>query len=82
MIIMFGLMFIAGLLSVATPCVYPMLPITSMFIVGRANGEANKEKQHALAYLVGMVGTYMALGLIAGMTGVHSIPLCSRPLLI
>ena len=69
MIIMFGLMFMAGLLSVATPCVYPMLPITSMFIVGRANGEASKEKQHALAYLVGMVITYMALGLIAGMTG-------------
>jgi len=69
MIIMFGLMFIAGLLSVATPCVYPMLPITSMFIVGRANGEASKEKQHALAYLIGMVITYMALGLIAGMTG-------------
>ncbi len=69
MIIMFGLMFIAGLLSIATPCVYPMLPITSMFIIGRANGEANKEKQHALAYLIGIVGTYMALGLIAGMTG-------------
>ncbi|NOT11505.1 MAG: DUF255 domain-containing protein [Methylococcaceae bacterium] len=69
MIIMFGLMLIAGLLSVATPCVYPMLPITSMFIVGRANGEASKEKQHALAYLVGMVITYMALGLMAGMTG-------------
>ena len=69
MIIMFVLMFIAGLLSVATPCVYPMLPITSMIIVGRANGEANKEKQHALAYVIGIVGTYMALGLIAGMTG-------------
>jgi thioredoxin:protein disulfide reductase len=69
MLIMFGLMFIAGLLSVATPCVYPMLPITSMFIVGRANGEASKEKQHALAYFVGMVITYMALGLMAGMTG-------------
>jgi thioredoxin:protein disulfide reductase len=69
MLIMFGLMFIAGLLSVATPCVYPMLPITSMFIVGRANGEASKEKQHAMAYFVGMVFTYMALGLMAGMTG-------------
>ncbi len=69
MIIMFGLMFIAGLLSVATPCVYPMLPITSMFIVGRASGDASKEKQHALAYFMGMVITYMALGLIAGMTG-------------
>lgn len=69
MFIMFGLMFVAGLLSVATPCVYPMLPITSMFIVGRANGDASKEKQHALAYFIGMVLTYMALGLMAGMTG-------------
>jgi len=69
LLIMFGLLFIAGLLSVATPCVYPMLPITSLFIVGRANGQASKEKQHALVYLIGMVLTYMALGLIAGMTG-------------
>ena len=69
MLILFGLMFIAGLLSVATPCVYPMLPITSLFIVGRANGDVGKEKQHALAYSTGIVVTYMALGLVAGMTG-------------
>lgn len=68
-LILFSLMFMAGLLSVATPCVYPMLPITSMFIIGRANGEIRKEKQHALAYLIGMIITYMVLGLIAGMTG-------------
>lgn len=67
--IMFGLMLLAGMLSVATPCVYPMLPITSMFIVGRANGVAAKEKQHALVYVVGIVFTYMLLGLMAGMTG-------------
>ncbi|MEY4768297.1 MAG: hypothetical protein RL637_936 [Pseudomonadota bacterium] len=69
LLIMFGLMWIAGLLSVATPCVYPMLPITSMFIVGRANGDASQEKSHALVYMLGMIGTYMLLGLIAGMTG-------------
>jgi thioredoxin:protein disulfide reductase len=68
-IIMFGLMLIAGLLSVATPCVYPMLPITSMFIVNRANGQKDKEKHHAAAYMVGMIGTYIVLGLLAGMTG-------------
>lgn len=67
--LMFLLMFAAGILSVATPCVYPMLPITSMFIINRANGIANKEKLHALAYVVGIIGTYMALGLMAGMTG-------------
>ena len=68
-LLLFALMFAAGLLSVATPCVYPMLPITSMFIVNRANGIAKKEKQHALVYLIGIVGTYMTLGLMAGMTG-------------
>lgn len=67
--ILFGLMWLAGMLSVATPCVYPMLPITSMFILGRANGVVAKEKQHALVYVVGIVSTYMLLGLMAGMTG-------------
>ena len=67
--IMFALMFMAGVLSVATPCVYPMLPITSMFIVSRAGGVAKAEKYHALVYLLGIIGTYMMLGLIAGMTG-------------
>lgn len=67
--IMFGLMLLAGMLSVATPCVYPMLPITSMFIIDRANGVATKEKQHALVYVIGIIVTYMLLGLIAGMTG-------------
>jgi len=68
-LVMFGLMFLAGILSVATPCVYPMLPITSMFIINRANGVAKKEKLHAFAYVIGIIGTYMALGLMAGMTG-------------
>lgn len=68
-LVMFGLMLIAGLLSVATPCVYPMLPITSMFILRRANGIAEKEKHHAFVYLLGMIATYMLLGLMAGMTG-------------
>lgn len=68
-LIIFGLMLIAGILSVATPCVYPMLPITSMFIANRANGVTGKVKLHALAYVTGIIGTYMMLGLIAGMTG-------------
>ncbi len=68
-LLIFGLMFLAGLLSVATPCVYPMLPITSMFILNRAQGNVTKERQHAMVYLFGMIGTYMALGLLAGLTG-------------
>lgn len=68
-LVIFFLMLMAGILSVATPCVYPMLPITSMFIVNRAGGVAKQEKLHAFAYLVGIIGTYLMLGLLAGMTG-------------
>ncbi len=68
-VLIFGLMMLAGLLSVATPCVYPMLPITSMFIVNRAQGVVAKEKIHALIYVIGIVGSYAMLGIIAGMTG-------------
>ncbi len=67
--LIFGLMLLAGLLSVATPCVYPMLPITSMFIINRAGGHRRREKYHALVYLLGIITTYMILGLVAGMTG-------------
>jgi len=68
-LLLFSLMLLAGLLSVATPCVYPMIPITSMLIVNRAQGDLTKEKYHAFVYLIGIVGTYIILGIMAGMTG-------------
>ncbi len=68
-LLLFLLMLLAGLLSVATPCVYPMIPITSMLIVNRAQGDQTKEKYHAFVYLIGIVGTYILLGIMAGMTG-------------
>jgi len=66
-LIIFSLMLIAGLLSVATPCVYPMLPITSMFIANR--GGAEESKKHAFVYMLGIISTYMVLGLLAGLSG-------------
>jgi thiol:disulfide interchange protein DsbD len=66
-LIIFGLMLIAGLLSVATPCVYPMLPITSMFIANR--GGSGASKKHAFVYMLGIISTYMLLGLLAGLSG-------------
>lgn len=67
--ILFLMVFVAGLLSVATPCVYPMLPITAMIVTNRGHGNPQKEKVHALFYLIGIVGTYVILGVAAGMTG-------------
>jgi len=68
-VLLFLLMLLAGILSVATPCVYPMLPITSMLIVNRAQGQENKIKFHAGIYLFGIISTYVLLGIAAGMTG-------------
>ena len=56
-LLLFALMLFAGLLSVATPCVYPMLPITAMFVLNRAGGVPAKEKLHASAYIVGIIST-------------------------
>ena len=67
--ILFLMVFVAGLLSVATPCVYPMLPITAMIVTNRGHGNRHKEKVHALFYLIGIIGTYIILGVAAGMTG-------------
>jgi len=65
----FCLMLLAGLLSVATPCVYPMLPVTTMFIANRAQGHQGRVKYHAITYVIGIITTYALLGLVAGMTG-------------
>ncbi len=65
----FLFIIVAGLLSAATPCVYPMIPITSAIIMKR--GESNKRLgiYHSLIYFVGIICVYMLLGYVAGMTG-------------
>ncbi|MDQ7089535.1 MAG: cytochrome c biogenesis protein CcdA [Methylococcales bacterium] len=68
-LIIFGLMLLAGLLSVATPCVYPMLPITSLFIANRGGEQKGQNIKHAFIYMVGIINTYMLLGLLAGLSG-------------
>jgi len=65
----FFLMLVAGLLSTATPCVYPMLPITSAILMQRGGGDRKAGLRHALTYAVGIILTYFLLGLIAGLTG-------------
>lgn len=64
-----GLLFIAGILTSLSPCVYPLIPITiSIFGARQA-----KTKLEGLAlssvYVAGMVITYVVLGLIAASVG-------------
>ena len=66
-----GAMFVAGLLTSLTPCVYPMIPITSAVIAGTAREDQPKSRTVGLTltYAVGLAALYATLGAIAGLTG-------------
>ena len=67
------LLFIAGVLTSLTPCIYPMIPITAAIVGGQSVGEARAPRGRTvlltLAYVAGLAGVYATLGVIAGMTG-------------
>lgn len=67
--ISFFFMVLAGILAAATPCVYPMLPITSAFLMQRGGGSRERGRKHSLLYFLGIILVYMIMGYVAGMTG-------------
>jgi cytochrome c-type biogenesis protein len=66
------LLFLGGLLTSLTPCVYPMIPIT-VALVGQESLGAKASKWRplllTLSYVVGLAMVYAILGEIAGMSG-------------
>lgn len=66
-----GAMFGAGLLTSLTPCVYPMIPITSAVIAGTTRDDQSRLRTVGLTltYAVGLALVYATLGAIAGLTG-------------
>jgi len=66
-----GAMFVAGVLTSLTPCVYPMIPITSAVIAGTARTDQPKSRTVGLTltYAVGLAMLYATLGAVAGLTG-------------
>ncbi|UTV27417.1 cytochrome c biogenesis protein CcdA [Photobacterium atrarenae] len=74
-----GTVFLAGLLTSLTPCVYPMLPIT-VSVVG---SQAKSQKQAAIlssAYVLGLSLVYALLGMLAASTGQLFGAVASHPL--
>lgn len=67
------LVFLAGVLTSLTPCIYPMIPITAAIVGGQTVGnEAPPRWRTAaltFAYVIGLATVYSILGLIAGLTG-------------
>jgi len=66
--LVFLLVFLAGILTSFTPCVYPMIPIIISFIGARTE---NKKQGFKLSifFALGLSVTYAILGLIAAQTG-------------
>jgi thiol:disulfide interchange protein DsbD len=58
-----------GLLLAFTPCVLPMVPVLSSIIVGQQDVSRGKGLALAVAYSVGMVAVYTAMGVAAGLAG-------------
>lgn len=64
-------LFLAGLATSLTPCVYPMIPITAGILGGAgATGRSRARTiSLTLAYVLGVALVYSLLGLVAGLSG-------------
>ena len=64
-------LFVAGLVTSITPCIYPMIPITAGILGGAAARDRSRRRQiaYTLLYALGLALVYAGLGLLAGLTG-------------
>ncbi len=64
----------AGALSLLTPCVFPMVPITVSYFTSHAATDRRASVRHALVFGLGIIASFTALGLalavFAGAAGV------------
>lgn len=61
--------YIAGVATSFTPCVYPLLPIIISFIGSQAGLSQKKKILLTLIYILGTSTVYSMLGIIASLTG-------------
>jgi thiol:disulfide interchange protein DsbD len=61
--------FVGGLLTSFTPCIYPLFPILVGYIGGRGEHKKSRSFIMSLVYVIGMAITYAALGAVAALTG-------------
>jgi cytochrome c-type biogenesis protein len=71
------LLFLGGVLTSLTPCVYPMIPITAAIVGGQSVGATGATEAQprarvvglTLTYVLGLALVYSLLGLFAGLSG-------------
>lgn len=66
---------LAGLISLLTPCVFPMIPITVSYFTKHAEGGRAKAVSNAFVFALGIIFTFTVLGfllaLLFGATGIQ-----------
>ncbi len=68
-ILAFGSVFLAGVVSSASPCVLATIPLVVGFVGGYAAGDRSKAFRYSLAFILGLSLTFTAFGAAAGMLG-------------
>ncbi len=53
-----------GALSLLTPCVFPMIPITVSYFTKNSGGDRTKSIKLALVYSIGIIATFTLLGML------------------
>lgn len=53
-----------GLLSLLTPCVFPMIPITVSYFTNHSSGHRSKAVRLATVYSLGIIATFTMLGML------------------
>ena len=65
----FGAVFLAGVLSSASPCVLATIPLVVGFVGGYSEGDRCKAFRYSLAFILGLSLTFTAFGAAAGLLG-------------
>lgn len=65
----FGAVFLAGVLSSASPCVLATIPLVVGFVGGYSDGNRLKAFRYSLAFILGLSLTFTAFGAAAGLLG-------------
>jgi cytochrome c biogenesis protein CcdA len=65
----FGAVFLAGVLSSASPCVLATIPLVVGFVGGYSDGDRWKAFRYSLTFIMGLSLTFTAFGAAAGLLG-------------
>ncbi len=65
----FGAVFLAGIISSASPCVLATIPLVVGYVGGYAEGDRWKAFRYSLAFIMGLSLTFTVFGAAAGLLG-------------